>query len=259
MYSTQIEPTLVEVTDLPLELPRLEKEFDGYQIAQISDIHMYGWMNAERLEEIVRTVNQQEPDLIVITGDFVTHEPEKYREELVSALKKLQAPDGVLAVLGNHDHWAGLNSVRRTLAEAGIRELCNDVVTLRRGEASLHIAGVDDMVAHQARLGEVLQQLNGHGAAILLAHEPDFADTSAASGRFDLQLSGHSHGGQIVIPLLPPLFLPYGAHKYPRGLYNVDGMHLYTNRGLGMVHYQARFNSRPEITIITLRAPEVWE
>ncbi len=101
----------------------------------------------------------------------------------------------------------------------------------------------------------MLKKLPEKRAAILLAHEPDFADVSAATGRFDLQLSGHSHGGQVRVPLIKSLALPPFSHRYTSGLYKVDGMPLYTNRGLG-AHPRFRFLCRPEITILTLRSPE---
>jgi predicted MPP superfamily phosphohydrolase len=101
-----------------------------------------------------------------------------------------------------------------------------------------------------------LERLPEEGAAILLAHEPDFADLSARTGRFDLQLSGHSHGGQVKLPLFGIPYLPRFARKYPRGRYQVGKMILYTNRGLGMVHLPFRFNSRPEITLFTLNGPK---
>jgi hypothetical protein len=117
----------------------------------------------------------------------------------------------------------------------------------------LHLAGVDDVWESQDRLDLVLEALPDAGAAILLAHEPDFADVSAAAGRFDLQLSGHSHGGQVIFPLRGPLVLPRYARKYPIGLYQVGGMLQYTNRGLGMIPPRVRFNCRPEVTVFTLR------
>ena len=119
----------------------------------------------------------------------------------------------------------------------------------RRGRAGLHLAGVDDVRAGAARLDDVLARLPPTGCAILLAHEPDFADTAAASGRFDLQLSGHSHGGQIVLPFIGAPILPRMGRKYPTGCYTVRNMALYTNRGLGVI---PRVNCRPEISVFTL-------
>ncbi len=145
--------------------------------------------------------------------------------------------------------------MRRTLAAGGVTELHNAVHTLRRDGASLHLCGVDSAYWGRDHLGSVLEKLPEKGAAVLLAHEPDLADRSAATGRFDLQLSGHSHGGQVRVPLLGPPLLPRLGRRYPSGLYKVKGMHLYTNRGLGN-HPRLRLNCRPEITLLTLRTKE---
>jgi len=253
-YARDVEPGWVEVKPLWLHLPRLAREFNGYRVAQISDIHMDdAWMDEERLTAIVEQVNEQRPDLIVMTGDFVTHTwLAQYSPGLISALSKLRAPDGVMAILGNHDHWVESRGVHQVIRDSGMIDLTNKSHTLYRGSAMLHISGVDDIWENKQRLDLVLAKLPETGAAILLAHEPDFADTAAASGRFDLQLSGHSHGGQIALPVLGPVVVPYLGRKYPIGLYRVGSMFQYTNRGLGMVKPMFRFNCRPEITVFTL-------
>jgi hypothetical protein len=126
-------------------------------------------------------------------------------------------------------------------------------MTIQRGLDSLHIAGVDDILEDLADLDSVLDQLPHEGAAILLAHEPDFAKKSAASGRFDLQLSGHTQGGQVVLPLVGPPILPPLGRKYPKGFYQVKDMLLYTNRGVGTASLRLRINCPPEIAILTLQ------
>ena len=159
-----------------------------------------------------------------------------------------------LAVLGNHDYWTNANAVRSALKACKVIELSNDVYSLSNGSDQLHIAGVDDIWEGQDRLDIVLDKLPQTGAAILLAHEPDYADVSAKTGRFDLQLSGHSHGGQVVLPFIGTPVLPYLGRKYPSGLYRVGMMWQYTNRGVGMARLKVRFNCRPEITVFTLES-----
>jgi predicted MPP superfamily phosphohydrolase len=257
VYAHEIEPRSVEVKQVRLTLPRLAREFHGYRLVQISDIHMGTWMTREHLQGIVRLVNAQEPDVIAVTGDFVTVEPvEIWIEELLPPLRELSARDGTLAILGNHDHWTNPQVVRAMIPTAGMIDLNNAVYTLQRGEAVLHFAGVDDYWERKADLESVLNQLPDDGAAVLLAHEPDFADISAASGRFDLQLSGHSHGGQVILPFIGPPVLPTYGRKYPVGLYQVGDMIQYTNRGVGMVGPYVRFNCRPEITVFTLESAQ---
>lgn len=261
VYTRGVEPERLEVTRLTLELPRLAPEFDGYCIVQVSDLHVDSWMTPERLAESFETVNDQAADLVAVTGDFATQRVEVHpiHSALAATLGSLAAPDGVFAVLGNHDHWTVPTDLRRLLAGSGVVELPNTYHTLRRGEAQLHLAGIDDYMEGHDRLDLVLEELPEAGAAVLLAHEPDFAEISAPTGRFDLQLSGHTHGGQVRIPGAGATVLPPYGELYPMGHYRPAGMHLYTNRGLGMTAPRIRFNCRPEVTVITLRAPRKEE
>ncbi|MBD0355378.1 MAG: metallophosphoesterase [Rubrobacteraceae bacterium] len=256
LYGREVEIRRVEIKPLTLTLPRLAPEFDGYRIVQIGDIHLDDWTRPERLSGIVAQVNAQRPDLIAIMGDFASRSAKQLdTRRLTGALRELRARDGVLTILGNHDYLTGVELIRRCIRGASVTELVNDVHTLRRGKATLHVAGVDDVMEGESRLDLVLRDLPDSGAAILLAHEPDFADVSAATGRFDLQLSGHSHGGQVRVPLLMRLALPPFSQRYTSGLYRVDGMLQYTNRGLGFVDMRLRLLCRPEITVLTLRSP----
>jgi predicted MPP superfamily phosphohydrolase len=201
-------------------------------------------------------VNQSRPDLVAITGDFVTYEPEKFAQDLIETLRELRPVDATVAILGNHDHWTNPRLVREILAESGILDLSNRVYSLEKEGKHLHIAGVDDMLEGLDRLDLVLQKMPAEGAAVLLAHHPDYADNSSATGRFDLQLSGHTHGGQVVFPFIGPKVLPRGGRKYPNGMYQVGDMIQYTSRGVGTTPLQVRFNCSPEITLFTLRSPE---
>jgi uncharacterized protein len=244
LYAREVETRRVEVRPVTLTLPRLAPEFDG-------------WSKPERLHRLVEEVNEQRPDLIAITGDFASYSAKEFDEErLIEALRALRARDGSVAILGNHDYLTDVKLVRRCIREGGVTELINGVRTLRRGEAALHVAGIDDVMEGRSRLDLVFRDLPEEGAAILLSHEPDFADVSAASGRFDLQLSGHSHGGQVAVPFFRRLVLPPFSQRYTRGLYDVRGMIQYTNRGIGFVHARLRFLCRPEITVFTLCTPD---
>jgi predicted MPP superfamily phosphohydrolase len=245
----------VDVNPLSLTLPRLAPEFDGYRIVHISDFHIGTWLNRSRLDEAIELVNRQSPDLVAITGDFVMVEPELYISDLETALAVLRTKDGTVAVLGNHDHWTDPHLIRQMLRSSGVKELTNSHLTIKRGDAQLHIAGVDDFMEELDRLDLVINGLPSQGSAILLAHEPDFAEVSSKTGRFDLQLSGHTHGGQVRILHLKPPILPELGQKYPIGLYKVKDMYQYTNRGLGTSSFQLRLNCRPEITVLTLRSP----
>ncbi len=266
VYANRIEPSWIDVVQQPLRLRRLESAFTGYRLVQISDLHAddlwHGriWMNRARVAEMVQIINEQQADAIVITGDFVTH-VRKQTPDTLAPLRELKAQDGVYAVLGNHDHWSDAPAIRRLLQKYDIHDLSDTSHTLRRGKAQLHLVGLDDLWptdgpvasiwSHQARLMQILQTVPAEGAAILLVHEPDFADVAASPGRFDLQLSGHSHGGQVQLPLYGPLQLPPLGIHYPAGLYQVQSLLQYTNRGIGMVSPHVRFDCRPEITVFS--------
>ena len=256
LYAREVEPRRLEVVRLDLTLPRLAAAFDGYRVVQIGDLHLDDWSRPARLDRIAEMVNAERPDLVAITGDFASYSARRLATgRLVGALRRLSAPDGVLAILGNHDYLTDVKLIRQCIREAGLTELINGVVTLGRGGSELHVAGVDDVMEGRSRLDLVLGKLPEDGAAVLLAHEPDFADVAAATGRFDLQLSGHSHGGQVRVPLLGRAMLPPFSQRYTRGLHRVGGMLVYTNRGLGTVHARLRVGCRPEITALTLRSP----
>jgi uncharacterized protein len=243
----------IEITHVELSLPRLPQELHGYCIVHISDIHKDSDMPRDYLVNMVEKVNQQQPDVIALTGDIVTGEPERYADVLIATLGTMEARDAKVVVFGNHDHppWSNAESIRHIVSEGGFLELNNVVCTIEQDDARLYLAGVDDVCQGKDRLDLVLRSLPDDGqTAILLCHEPDFADVSGPTGRFSLQLSGHSHGGQILFPGFVPPILPKYAQKYPSGLYQIHDMFLYTNRGLG--HPRVRFNCRPEITILSL-------
>jgi uncharacterized protein len=260
-YSVLIEPAWLRVETLRLRLGRLHRTFSGIRIAQISDIHMGGWMDRERLQQVVDLLLDQNPDIVLITGDFLTGHGfgishEQAIRDLIEVLAPLAKIIPTFAVLGNHDHWTDAQAVHAMLSSCMITDLTNTVFTLTREDGSLHLCGVDDVWAGDVRLEEVIARLGDDTPAILLAHEPDFADTSSATGRFDLQVSGHSHGGQVVLPFFGPPILPYLGNKYPSGPYQVGNMIQYTNRGVGMLSPAVRFNCPPEITIFVLESVE---
>lgn len=253
VYGYKIEPYWVEVKTVPLVLPHLQPEFDGYRIVQLSDVHVVDQMPQSFLERVIEQTNQQQPDLVVITGDIVTSDPQRYASRIESAFKAFAAP--TVAVLGNHDYWSDPGAVQQILQKGNVELLRNQVYTVERDQAQLHIAGVDDVWAGAADLDQVMTLLPKTGAAILLAHEPDFADVAVMTHRFDLELSGHAHGGQVAIPFVGAPVLPPHGKRYPIGQYQIEDLIQYTNRGIGMVSPRVRFGSRPEITVFQLSAP----
>jgi predicted MPP superfamily phosphohydrolase len=250
--SDGFEPSVFQIEDVSVTIPNLDPGFNGYKIASIADIHVGQWLNPKRLDGVVGMINQQHPDLIAIIGDLFSYEIDRYSTETIASFKKLNPKDVSVAVLGNHDHWVDEAAVREILQQSNIIDLSNDIYTLHRGKESLHIAGVDSVTLRKHRLDVVLSKLPRSDPAILLAHEPDFADVSATTGRFSLQISGHSHGGQFIIPSIGTFVKAPHAKKYPLGRYQVGDMVHYTSRGLGTNVFWIRINCPPEITIFTL-------
>ncbi len=253
VYASQVEPYWVQVRAHEVALPNLPAAFDGYRIGHISDLHMGGWMKRDHMETVAATLDTLKPDLLAITGDFIDHMPPGLEADLKQILRAFSAPDGLYGVLGNHDYWTDASLVRRVAESAGVQMLDNAHVTLTRADEQLVISGVDDIWEHQQDLEAALNGVPQGAACVLLAHEPDYADTVALDGRVGLMLSGHTHGGQVRVPLYGALILPALGRKYDWGMFDVGGTQLHVSAGLGMVEPAVRFNCPPEITVLTLR------
>jgi predicted MPP superfamily phosphohydrolase len=204
-------------------------------------------------------VNGLHAEMIVLTGDFVSSplfgDPAAgaaAAEPCAQLLRQMQAPHGSWAVMGNHDCFTDPDRVTSALRAQGIQVLVNQSVPIERDGARFWLSGVDDVLVGTADLDATLHNIHTDDAVVLLAHEPDYAD-HVARHPIDLQLSGHSHGGQVRPPFVRPLYLPELARKYIWGLYKIGGLTLYTNPGLGTVGVPVRWNCPPEITLLTLR------
>ena len=256
-YAGTLEPAWVEVKEITLTLPGLSERLAGFSIAQISDIHLSRFTSADELLAAVTRVNQLRPDIVALTGDFVGHEA-RFAAGLIEPLRMLEPP--AFAVYGNHDLWTDREAVRAALAETPVTILVNQNVEAAPG---LMVAGLDDAwsghpLPRVALSGSPLDYTN-----ILLCHEPDYIDTVRSQKvPVALQLSGHSHGGQVRLPSTRPdgpglatraPLLPHMATRYPIGHYRVGNYQLYTNRGLGVWPLPFRFNCRPEITHLILQ------
>ncbi|HEX3103301.1 MAG TPA: metallophosphoesterase [Terriglobales bacterium] len=259
-----LESYRLQLKRVAIPLRRLPHQFDGFTIVQLSDFHYEEKFSAVPIRRSVDLVNSLHPDLVVFTGDFVTAPMFRFGRHaaLMAAnavfpcaalLSGIKAPMGSLAVLGNHDAYSNPALVASGLRSHGIPLLKNSCVPIERGGARLWLAGIDDALEGQPDLGAAIEKIPAGEPIILLAHEPDFAD-EAALRPVDLQLSGHSHGGQIWIPGIGAPWLPSLARNYPRGLYKIENMALYTNIGIGTIRAPIRINCIPEVTHITLRA-----
>ena len=250
-YSKRVETEWLDVERVQIPLKNLSSSLEGFKIVQMSDLHLHPFTELALIQSAVEMVNVLRPDLVALTGDFVLREAAAIFD-LIPVLAELKPKYGIFASLGNHDLWTNEATVRRGFEEARIPLLKNTGRLLGVGSAALYIAGVDDGWSGRPDLRAALTDAPPETPTILLAHEPDLVDTFSQDGRVSLQLSGHTHGGQVRLPGYGALVLPHLGQKYDLGLYRVNDTWLYTNRGLGVIWPPVRFNCRPEITEITL-------
>lgn len=236
-----------------LELPikGLPQALDGFTIIQLTDLHLGSPFTVANTQRAVAWAHEQQPDLIVFTGDFVSFTDKI--PLLHNSLQGISARYGVYAILGNHDYWVDLRPLLQILDGHGITLLRNDQRRIDVENAALHLVGIDCVWEGRHDLNTALRDLPADETVIVLAHEPDIADEVAA---YDvaLQLSGHTHAGHVALPVLGPLFLPRHGFRYFRGLQRINGMWLYVSRGLG--GFPLRIGAPPEATRITLKASD---
>ena len=239
---------VVKRVSIPIE--GLHPALEGFTIVQLTDIHIYPITPIEVAEEAVAIANSLKPDLAVLTGDYVWREGEAIFE-LAPVLAGLNASQGLYAIIGNHDIWESLEISLTGLRGAGIPVLINQGLTITEGAGSLYLAGLDDGMSGHPDLAGALDGMPAGAPVVLLMHEPDPADEYSLDGRVSLQLSGHTHGGQVRIRDMPMVLPPLGR-KYDLGLYNVNGMWLYVSPGIGEISVPLRYNCPPEVTEFTL-------
>lgn len=269
-YVTQLEPSWIEVTKVDIPLPGLPEALEGFTIVQLSDFHLGPHVSAEDMDRSVGTANDLGADLIVLTGDFV-YGWAGHSAACAQELASLEAPYGVYAVLGNHDNWTDADQVAANLTGAGIVVLRNERQVLEVEDERLWLLGVEDtgftagflggfwgdfraiwQDTHNA-LATLLEGIPTNEPRLLLVHNPDFTEMLPA-GRIDLALCGHTHGGQVSLPLVgAPVVPSCFGQKYAGGLVQGPSTLVYVNRGIGLIDPPLRFNCRPEVTLLRLR------
>jgi predicted MPP superfamily phosphohydrolase len=264
VYAGEIARHELSVVTQPIRIANLPSAFANYRIVQISDIHFDEYTEPAFLRRIVGHVNSLAADLVLLTGDFVSYGPLPVSYSQAAAyrcaeiLRDLANPLRY-AVLGNHDMVVSGRLVTDALSRASIPVLSNRYLPLERGNQRLWLAGVDDPSVLRANLDRALPIFTGPdqpaAPVLLMCHSPDYADvvrTHPRGGSVSLMLSGHSHGGQVRFPFLPPLTLPPMGQKYFEGHFQWDNLQLYVNRGIGTTGLPFRLNCPPEITVFTL-------
>ncbi len=265
LYGGEIERHWVEVSENNVVIPGLPPAFDGFRIAQISDIHMDEFTEAFFVREVVNRVNSLHPDAVFLTGDFVTSEyaPRKFAIgagwQCAGLLNKLTCRQRY-AVLGNHDFMVGADAVSEALTDNDIIVLRNYYMPLERSGSRIWLAGLadplqgspDPKATMPASICNIPQE-----PIILLCHAPDYVDDllKLPSGQaVSLMLCGHTHGGQVRLPLIGPLVLPKMGRKYVEGWFRFGRLQMHVNRGIGTVSLPVRFDCPPEISMHTLRS-----
>lgn len=253
LYGSEAERLQPRIYRREVRIASLAAALDGFTLCQISDIHSGPLVPPALIERGIRLALSLSPAAIVLTGDFVSDGVENLGPAL-PLLRRLQAPHGVFACLGNHDHWCGtIDRLTGGLMDAGLQVLINRHVQIGPSGSPLFLGGVDDAWSGEPDLDAAFHGA-GRGPRLLLCHEPDYV-TAAAQAGVDLQLSGHTHGGQVRIPGVGPLVRPHLGRLFPDGLCSIPGFatQLYTNVGLGVIAPAIRINCPPEITLLTLR------
>jgi uncharacterized protein len=249
----RFEATWLHVVELTVAVPRLPAPFAGLRIALVTDTHHGPYNSLEYIASAVDTTNALGADLIAVGGDL-THGPHgsKFLAPCMTELGRLTAPLGVYGVPGNHDHYDGVQLARKAMTAAGITDVTNGGTWLERDGYRLRIAGVDDLLCGRPRPDLAVGDAGPGECCLLLSHNPEVAEL-LTDPRIGLVLSGHMHGGQVVIPGIGYHCLPSQfGDKYVEGLVNGPVVPVFVSRGVGVIGLPIRFRCRPEVNLLTL-------
>lgn len=254
-YAREIEPGMLEFKREVISSKKIPRAFNNFKIIQFSDTHIGYHYSLEQLNELVNIINDEKPDLIVFTGDLVDQaNTYNWNDKLIKILKSLQAKSGKYWIYGNHDHGGyGTNIVKKVMEKADFKLLKNNHTSIQHNDGEIVLAGIDDVMLGKPDLRKTLATANPESFTVLLAHEPDYADR-VTRYPVDVQLSGHSHGGQVRLPFIGDLYTPLYAEKYVQGKHSLNNgkLTLYVSKGIGTTRLPYRFLCKPEINIYSL-------
>lgn len=253
VWSFFIEPNLLTVNSVNIKVDGLK----GLKVVLFSDLHVKTYQK-KNLIRVIDKINEQQPDIVLNTGDFVSAENKKYSmpiEETARELSRIKAKYGTYAVLGNHDWWQGGEKIERALEKNGITVLGNENTYITINGKKIYIVGVEDMTTRNINLAKALKNVSS--PAILMTHSPDLFPyitkpaNQKLTGKVNLVLAGHTHGGQVVFPFIGPVIVPSEYDKkYASGLFEENGHKMFVTKGIGTSILHVRFNCIPEIVVL---------
>ena len=251
-YSVLVERCAIQTNTYRISVPNLPSAFAGFRIVHLTDIHHGVLTPLSLVQSVVRRANRIRRDITVCTGDFVHARNTAAEIDAVwPVINTLDAPAGVYSVLGNHDHWADARRSRECLQRSG-QDVSHRVAVIERNGSRIWLVGAGDLWEDHRNLDRELKDVPQSECRIVLAHNPDTADTAFTS-RVDLMISGHTHGGQVCLPWAGPLVLPVQNKNYSSGLkQSLRGSSVFISRGIGWAVYPVRFNCYPEIAVLEL-------
>ncbi|NSL50697.1 metallophosphoesterase [Calidifontibacillus erzurumensis] len=255
-YARYIEPKQLRISRIQLQSEKIPKSFDKIKMILFSDTHLGFNYSVEQFSNLIASINEAMPDIVLFTGDLIDA-PNKYKEigPVTQLLKELRAPLGKFSIYGNHDHGGyGTEIYKMIMEEANFELLKNEHKKIYNKMSDfIYISGLDDGMLGKPNPEKTFENIDTNVFTILLAHQPDLVEM-VKDYPIDVQLSGHSHGGQIQLPFIGPIFTPSGSTNYVEGFYEVGATQLYVNRGIGTTRVPFRFLCPPELTIFTLRS-----
>jgi predicted MPP superfamily phosphohydrolase len=251
-YARLVEPYSYWISETDIFIRNLPERFENFRLTQLTDIHHSRILGIDEIRRVVALAQETKPDMFVLTGDYTTSY-RRFIEPCAEALGSLNAPEGVWAVLGNHDHYTDPELTTRALQRRHIAVLNNAHTTLQRGPDALQLSGIDDWTWNAVDWPGAFSGLKPDTPTILLSHQPTVLDLEQTQN-VSLILSGHTHGGQVRLPFVgAPARFATNDLKYDRGLFRRGGTQLYVSSGTGVIGLPVRLGVRPEIAVIRLK------
>lgn len=254
IYARYVGTSGLITKEYKIETNSINDSFDGLKIVHFSDLHYLRIMNKEKLQKIVEEINLINPDIVFFTGDLIDKDyniNDNDKNDLINLLKSIISKYGKYSVIGNNDYVKEENVIKEIYTNSDFTLLQNSYDIIQgKNNNKIFIGGTDSFSFDKADIDKVMEYFNDNediNYKIILTHEPDYIDAITEKYNVDLVLSGHSHNGQVNIPFIKKLFLPYGSKKYYENYYKVKNTDLYISSGIGQSRLNFRLFNRPSI------------